>query len=211
MLNLSILPPLRSDEQIHELVRRHPLSMGLGLIIAGAFMILPFYLLPIFSAWHGVGWISFSILLLIGAVLAFRAFCAWSASVVVLTSHRICQVEQRGFWKRSVIDTPLAFIDVVQTTHEGISDAILRTGSLFLHLTGGEGPIELSKLPSPERLQSLIQELREKRGWQKEISESVDVVDPSNSLAKRVAILLNNADEKILKEVEQILTKKNEE
>ncbi|MBM3204718.1 PH domain-containing protein [Candidatus Uhrbacteria bacterium] len=221
MIKLENIFECKPNEQVYQVVRRHSAVLIAKLICAGVLLVIPFFFLFFLTQWKTAGLIIFAVIEAIGLVLAIRAFIAWDGTVLILTTHRVCQVHQQGLWKRRVVDTPFVFIDGVRSERAGLGDALFGTGTLHIQTTGSGVPVIANWMATPEKLQSTIHDLREKRAWQVDMNTS-DEAGPGSAgqehdvelevTRERVARMLVDMDKETLKTVEQLLhnTKKGE-
>ncbi|MGV9797989.1 PH domain-containing protein [Mycobacterium sp. NPDC003449] len=90
-------------------------------------------------------------LVLIGWLTVWR-FLSWWTTHFVITDRRV--MFRHGVLTRSGIDIPLARINSVEFRH-GISDRILRTGSLIIE-SASQDPLEFHDIPRVEQVHSLL-------------------------------------------------------
>lgn len=209
MVHLAELVEFKPEERVHQVVRRHAMTLWPRLVIAGLVIVIPFFLLFFLTAWKTVGTIIFALLVAFGLFLSIRAFLMWDSTVLVLTSHRVCQINQHGIWKRVVVDTPLAFVQGVTTERAGWLDALWNMGTVKIQ-TSDTDHVASTKIKTPEKIQTLINELREKRAWQIEI-KSEDIPGAAlveRPLLVRIIEMMNEAEPITLQEIENLLKNK---
>ncbi len=202
MVNLATALALKPNERIYKILRRHAITLAPRLVLAGLCIVLPFFFLFFADQWKSVGVIIFAFMEGIGILLAIRAFFMWDSTVLVITSHRLCQVRQQGVWKRSVVETPLHFVQEVGWRRNGIWETVLAIGTMTIR-TSPQAEAEdvfVSCVPRPDKVQSLINEVREKRAWQLPIG-SEQAAPP----IARIAELLDQADAETVAAVEALL------
>lgn len=197
MLNLANVFELKPNERVHRVWRRHASTLWWQLFLAAAFIVVPFFFLFLLTKWQGVGIVLFALLEGIGLFLAVRAFLRWDSTVLVLTTHRVCQVIQGGLWKREVVDTPLAFVKGVSWERRGLLERLFGIGTLKI-VTGSDQAVVAPSLVQPEKAQALLNELRGQRAWQVDVGEEADQVAV-------ISELLEQADPETMRAVEALL------
>ncbi len=154
----------KDGEIVHCVVRRHGATLAPQLFLAAFLMVAPFFLLFPLARWGAIGIGLFVLLLACGLFVALRAFLLWDADVLVVTSERVIDVDQRGLWNRIVCETPLVFIQEVNCEQKGFADAVCRMGTVRIR-SGSSATTEMlaSCVRKPERLRQLIQDLRSRK------------------------------------------------
>ncbi|MDO8584346.1 MAG: hypothetical protein Q7R83_04165 [bacterium] len=197
MFQLDDLFTQQPSERVYKILRRHTMTLWPRLIIPGFFIVAPFFFLFHLTIWYRV--LLFIFVEAIGLVTAIRTFLIWDGSALIITSHRLCQVDQQGFWQRSVLDTPLQFVSRVEAARMGVLPFLLPFGSLKIFALATEQPIIVRAISKPRAVEKLIQEILERKAWQRTVDgESAD-------LTVRVHNLMDQASEQTVREVEKVL------
>ncbi|HEU0051355.1 MAG TPA: PH domain-containing protein [Patescibacteria group bacterium] len=207
MLNFSTLFELKPEERVYKVVRRHPITLWPRLILAGVLIVIPFLFLFFITRWQVFGVIVFAFAEALGLVLAIRAFLIWDSTVLIITSHRICQIRQHGFWKRSILETPLAFVQEIVADRRGFFQSIFPIGTLVIKTSDQNAALPglMTFVPLPEQIRQTINDVREKKIWQKTVGGSDQDQGTSPNLMARINDLLDEADEQTLLMVESLL------
>lgn len=154
----------KEGEVVHCLVRRHGVTLVPQLLLAGLLMVVPFFLLFPLARWGAIGTVLFVLLLASGLFVALRAFLLWDADVLIVTSERVVDVDQRGLWNRIVCETPLIFIQEVICEQKGLADAVCRMGTVRIRSApSATAEMSASCVRRPERLRQMIQDLRSRK------------------------------------------------
>lgn len=175
MFPLDDLFSRQPNERVYKVLRRHALTLWPRLFVPASLIAVPFFFLFHLTVWYRV--LLFIFVEAIGWVMAIRTFLIWDGSVLVITSHRLCQVDRQGFWQRSVLDTPLQFVNRVEATRLRISPFFFCYGSLNVYASGSEQPITVRAIGKSGSVKKLIQEILERKAWQRTVAgESGDVM-----------------------------------
>lgn len=192
MLRLSDVLQPKPEERVVAVVRRHGITLLPRLIIAGFWMVVPFFFLFALTKIGTFGIVIFVLCLSIGLFLALRTFLLWDSDVLLITSHRLVDVDQNGLWNRTVSETPLRSVQEIVCERKGIGEMICHMGTLRIRTSGVTPELVASKVSRPERFQQLIRELQD------------TTPEPEDRLAK-IQALLPKVSEEMLAKVEALL------
>lgn len=160
MFHLEDVVQLKEGENVVRLIRRHALTLAPVLGLAVLLIVLPFFLLfPLFGL-GAVGVVMFVAAVLIGIVVAGRAFLLWDADVLILTTHRLVDVDQKGLFSRNVTEAQLTSIQDVSWGKKGIWQTLLGMGSIMIQTAGASSNIEAVQVPRPQQLAEFLNDLR---------------------------------------------------
>lgn len=149
----------RSEEKVLEVVKNHPLVLffpGLKLILMIFASIVLVFLWK--SQYSGMLSLIFFVL---GLGAFSRAYYNYSQSAFIVTSQRILNVEQVGFWKRKITETEINRIQSVSSDLSGMFKVIFKYGSLMVKTAGTsqETDIVVKDVPNPYEVQQKIAKL----------------------------------------------------
>ncbi|MEY4744451.1 MAG: hypothetical protein RL272_396 [Candidatus Parcubacteria bacterium] len=157
-MNVPKIVRLKDDEKVLRVVRNYWIvyapSWALGfLCIAAAF----FFMLPLFKlGWFGLG--AFCALNAAGLLIAARTYMVWRWNAFVVTTHRVVDVDQRGFFSRTVSEATFDKIQDVSYAIKGVLGTLLRFGTIELQTAGNSTNLELQDVRDPKELHHLITE-----------------------------------------------------
>lgn len=154
---------LKPDEEVISIIKKYFIVFIVPLLISAVFIIASFFFLyPLFHmGWWGV--LIFFILLLIGILSALRVLIIYSYNVFIITDHRIIDIDQKGFFERTVSETNFEKIQDVSFHIKGILPTFLHYGSIIIQTAGQQANIELSNVKNPGKVQQTIIELQHQR------------------------------------------------
>jgi hypothetical protein len=97
---------------------------------------------------------------LIGIIIALRAFLLWDSDVLIVTSNRLVKVDQKGVFSRFVTELAMGSITDVAWKRHGVVDTLFSVGSLSVNSPAVSKTIEMMRMSHPERLHETINDLR---------------------------------------------------
>ncbi|MDP2693221.1 MAG: hypothetical protein Q8O88_06340 [bacterium] len=147
---------LEKSEEIIHIARRHGLVYFVFWILSFFFIVAPFF----FMFWlfgKGLwGQISFFASVAVGLIILIRTIFLWKKNSAVITTHRIIDVEQKGFFDKTVTEIPYSELDYVSGKIKGIGGTIFRYGTVVVNNQAGSMSIVLEKIKQPVRVQEKI-------------------------------------------------------
>ncbi|OGH58896.1 MAG: hypothetical protein A2725_04070 [Candidatus Magasanikbacteria bacterium RIFCSPHIGHO2_01_FULL_33_34] len=147
---------LEQSEEIIHIAKKHMIVYMAYWLLAFFFIVAPFF----FMFWlfgQGIwGQIAFFGALFIGLVILIRTIFLWNKNSAIITTHRVVDIEQRGFFDKTVTEIPYSELDFVAGKIKGIGGTILRYGTVIINNQAGTMSIVLEKVKHPVRLQEKI-------------------------------------------------------
>jgi membrane protein YdbS with pleckstrin-like domain len=109
------------------------------------------------GSWQGVGRLVIAAAaLLLVALWCVRPFLVWYTATYTLTNRRL--ITRHGILNRTGRDIPLMRINDVSYEH-GLTDRLLRCGTLIIESAGERGQVVLDDVPHVERLHLQMSDL----------------------------------------------------
>jgi len=141
-------------EEVLFVFRRHPVAVRKGFYM----LFVPFLLcsMPILLWPDNINllWLAFGGLS-VGFILFFYYWIGWYFSIFIVTTMRIRQVTQKGFWNKSVIDVGISKIQNISYNVPGLSASILGFGTLVIQTYVGD--LLLDRVPHPGEIYNKLQ------------------------------------------------------
>ncbi len=138
------------DETIDFVFRQHPVVMRRSMIYGlGIFALATAPL----SFWPTQQWTLWVMIagFLAGFVLFGYRFIGWYFSVYIITSERLIQIRQRGFFDRSVQDISHNRIQSVQYEVKGLQSTLLKFGTISVQTFAGP-TLSMTYIHKPEEV-----------------------------------------------------------
>ncbi|MEK7167391.1 MAG: hypothetical protein AAB791_00130 [Patescibacteria group bacterium] len=153
---------LKPAEEIRNIIRSSLWHWFWPIILASVFFLAPFFCLyPLFKAgWWGI--IIFVALLAVSLILFLRIYLQLRFNAFILTSQRLVDLEQNGFFSHYISGFLYDRIQEVNCQSLGLMNAVFKTGDVYISLVG-ENKMKL-KLPAvkhPAKAVSLILSIQE--------------------------------------------------
>lgn len=161
---------LKEQERIITTIRRYCLTLvGWFILVMAIFAIDAFFMFWLFAHnWWGQTLFVLGILLAI-FILA-RVLFIWQKNVLLITTHRVVDIDQRGFFDKTVSEIPYDQIEDVSGRIKGFFGTILRYGDITIQTGVGKVQIIVHHIKHPVYIQQEINERRERfvsRYWRK--------------------------------------------
>ncbi|MEK7636772.1 MAG: PH domain-containing protein [Patescibacteria group bacterium] len=151
---------LQAGEEVIQIVRRHPATLVPSVGGGGALLLIDFFLVAWWFRHSSWGVVGFSLVLVFGLVVIIRGVYVWSQNVLAVTTQRVIDIDQRGFFERHVAETTYDKIQDVRYTIRGLWSTIFRFGTIVLQTAGATTNLELTAVRQPVELQRLITDLQ---------------------------------------------------
>lgn len=156
------------DEEVLMVFRRHPVVMRKGLIavlIGLLFGMIPSLIYPL-----RLGYLLFAPLgMALGGIFFFFSWINWYYSVYIVTDQRLIQVNQRGFFKKSVVDISLSKILSINYEVSGMQETLLGFGTILVQTYVGD--LLMEHIHHPAQVQEHIVKIIKELGYESYSSE----------------------------------------
>lgn len=161
-MSVNKLIQLKPEEKIIAIYRQYGWTAAGTVVLACVLIVLPFFLLaPLFARGPlGVG--IFFLILGIGIVYSLHRAMHWYYTMFIVTDRRIVDVDQRGFFDRTVSEVLFSKIQDVSYRIKGVFPTLLHYGTVIIQTAAGTPNVALRRMKNPERIVELINEYREK-------------------------------------------------
>lgn len=200
MFHLEDVVQLKDNEDVRLLVRRHFMTLVPGLLLALILIVVPFFFLfPLFSL-GTIGIIIFGALVLAGILVAVRTVITWDADVLIVTTLRLVDVDQRGVWSRFVTEVFIDDVLDIRWHRKGILYTLCNVGFVEIQAGTLEHPLHITRIGHPQRLQELVNDLR-KSTRPKHHESSPERQERMRKIQEVLSSLSNEAFERVEKTV----------
>lgn len=152
---------LKDGERVVTAVNRYGLTFfGQWVLVFVLFVVPFFFMFWLFNhSWWGQA--LFFIPVAFGILMLVRTLFIWKKNVLIITTHRVVDVDQRGFFDKVVSDVPYDRIEDVSGRIKGFWGTIFRYGNLQIQTGHGKVLIVVERIKQPVYLQQRINELGE--------------------------------------------------
>lgn len=154
---------LKPHEEILQVVRESLVPHSGKFFLLGIWFLLPFFLL--FPLLNGgtIGMVTFGLLFVFSTGFLWRASRSWAYTLLIITDKRVIDIDQHGFFDRTVTEIIYDRIDEVTYRTKGIIETVFQYGTIRLHADGTAADIEFVRVKRPARIHNLINDLRHQR------------------------------------------------
>jgi len=171
MLSLHRLPDQLPDEKIIKVIRRDLFILCKKIILFVLLLILPLlfsYFLFAFQPDLLAGSLAQAIFVL-GAsayflfiwLFFFFSFIDYYLDVWIITSERIIDIEQQGFFSRIISEEKLFRIQDVTSEMRGVIPTIMKYGEVLVQTAGTQERFHFYQVPNPDDIRDTIIKLSE--------------------------------------------------
>lgn len=133
------------DEEVLFIFRKHPVVMRKGFILGAVCLLVgPIYSLiltytrPTHPPTLVFFFLSFLASAVLGAIVCLPRWITWFFSVYIVTDKRFIQINQKGFFHKSVVDMALNQIQMVNYEVAGLQQTILGFGTIIMQTFVGD-------------------------------------------------------------------------
>ncbi len=152
---------LQSGEDLVQVIRRHPITMFPAIGGGGFIILLDFFFIAWWFKHHQWGALGFFALAILGVSFIVRGVYIWSHNVLAVTTKRVIDIDQQGFFERHVAETTYDKIQDVRYTIRGFWPTILRFGTVLVQTAGTTTNLEMDAVRRPVDVQRLITDLQQ--------------------------------------------------
>ena len=153
---------LKPDEEILSIIRRYGLTYFWSWILIIILLIVPFFFM--FWLFNQAMWgtIIFFVLIFFALFFLFRTVFLWRNNVLIITTHRIIDYDQKGFFEKIISDVPYDQVEDVSGRIRGVFGTVFRYGNVNIQTGRGKVRIVIDRVKQPVFVQQEINEIREK-------------------------------------------------
>jgi hypothetical protein len=129
---------LRDDEQIIGIIHHHPVTYLKQIAITIILILLAFFLMFYLVSLGPLGVSFFAAFLLTGIFYGAREFFIWYSNVLMITNQRLIDIDQAGFFSKTVSEVPYDKILDICYSVKGVAQTIFRLGTIKIQATGAK-------------------------------------------------------------------------
>lgn len=122
-----------------------------------------------------------SFLYLIAWIYSFFIWVDYFLDIWVITSARVINVEQKGFFARNTSELDYAHVQDVTSEIQGIIQTLFNYGDVYVQTAGSEGKFMFRHVATPEKIKTLVMHLNRqaisKRAHPQAVAQEVQAHD----------------------------------
>ena len=151
------------EEEVILLLRRHPVTNVVWLVVAGLMLIAPSFL-PIFVFFESIPQRFQLILIIIWYLITLtyilERFLRWYFNVNIITDERIIEVDFPYLVYREITDANIDQIQDVTVIMGSPIRTVFNFGNILIQTAGVIPKIDFEAVPQPDRVARILRELR---------------------------------------------------
>lgn len=152
---------VKEGEDLVAIVRPYWLTMVLPLGLSVLLLLLDVFFFAWFLQFGSWGFSAFSFLFLFSILWVVRTWIVWSLNAFVITTERIIDVDQKGFFHRTVSEAALVNIQDVSFAISGPWQTLFQYGTVIIQTAGAKNNLELEGVRHPEQVQERITKVQQ--------------------------------------------------
>jgi hypothetical protein len=150
---------LKEDEEVLHIVRQYGLTLIWSWLAVGLLMFTSFF----FMFWlfqHGWwGQLLFAIPVVGAVIIGLRTLFVWNNNALVITSHRLFDIEQRGFFEKVISEIHYHDVEDISTSIKGFWATMLKFGTTTIETAEGTLQFVLKNIKKPHDTQDVLHDL----------------------------------------------------
>ena len=151
---------LEKNEQIIFIARKHGIVYLWRWILSFLLIVAPFFFMFWLFQRGFWGQSAFFASLAIGLFILIRTVFLWKKNSAIITTHRVADIDQRGFFDQFVTEIFYDQLDNVSGHIKGFWGTLWRYGVVSIQNANGNMEIILEKVKQPVFIQQKINEMR---------------------------------------------------
>lgn len=178
MLSIYRLPNQLPDEKIILIIRKDFFILFKKVLLLAILAVLPllFFGLILLPNASMMQWAGTGSLIVLGVsayylflwLFFFFSFLDYYLDVWIVTSERIIDIDQKGFFSRTISENKIFQVQDVTSEVQGFFPTILKYGNVFVQTAGEVERFFFSEVPEPDKIRDmiikLVQDKRDKGG-----------------------------------------------
>ena len=149
---------MKDGESVLRVVRHYGLTYLPKGLLAFLLVAAPFFFLIPLVTLRVYGLLAFALSVSVGLMFGARMFYEWFWNAFVITTRRVIDIDQKGFFHRTVSEAPYDKVQDVSFSISGVIGTLLRYGTLIVQTAGTHVNLELDRVRDPKEVHHLITE-----------------------------------------------------
>ncbi|OGY92291.1 MAG: hypothetical protein A3H70_03575 [Candidatus Komeilibacteria bacterium RIFCSPLOWO2_02_FULL_48_11] len=162
MANDEVLPILKENETVRGVYHQFVLAYFWQWLGGAVVFLSPFFFLYLILKWGPTGQALLAVLLVIGLFWLGRTYRLWSGSRFVITTEKIMNISQLGFFDRTVSQILLDKINDVSYRKKGFWQTVFNYGTLAIQVSASPEKLVVKNIRQPAAVQQALLDAQEK-------------------------------------------------
>ncbi len=165
---------LHAGEEIIGVLHHHPITYAKQIAITTVLILGSFFMMFYLFSLGELGVALFCAIIITGLFYGGREFFIWYANSVIITNQRLVDIDQIGFFHKTVSDISFEkFLDISYSVH-GVWQTIFHIGTIKVQAAGAT--LVLRNIQQPGKVNQLLADLiKEQTGHNIEIKKVTDL------------------------------------
>lgn len=147
---------LQPGERLLGTARRHPILLFPAIALGTLLVVADFFLIAWWFRYGLYGAIGFGLVMAIAILIIGRAAFVWRMNVFAVTSRRVIDIDQHGFFERNVSEAAHEKIQDVRYSIKGLWATMFQFGTVTVQTAGSSVTIDADGIHHPVDLQRQI-------------------------------------------------------
>jgi len=147
---------LQPGERLLTTARRHPILLSPAITLGVILILGDFFLLAWWFRYGIYGASGFGLVIATAIVIIGRAAYVWRMNVFAVTSRRVIDIDQHGFFERNVSEAAHEKIQDVRYSIKGLWATLFQFGTVTVQTAGSSVTIDADGIHHPVDLQRQI-------------------------------------------------------
>lgn len=153
---------LKHEERVLHVVYRYALTYMPQWLSGFLLISLAFFLMFWLFDKGLVGQVLFVLLIVLGLLVLFRTYFLLKKNMMIITTHRVIDIDQPSFLERHVSEVALDKVEDVVGIMRGFMQTLFKYGSVHIQTANGTLEIGMQYVKRPLYVQQMINELRDR-------------------------------------------------
>jgi len=156
-----VLPSLKENESIRGVYHQFVLAYFWQWLGGAIVFLAPFFFLYLLLKWGVTGMVLLGVLLVIGLFWLGRTYRLWYGSQFIITTEKIMNISQLGFFDRTVSQILLDKINDVSYRKRGFWQTMFNYGALAIQVSASPEKLQIKNLRHPAAVQQALYDAQE--------------------------------------------------
>jgi hypothetical protein len=161
-MNVEKIIDLKEQERIIRIIKRYGLTLFWSWFFVVVLLVVPFFFMfwLFRHDWWGITLFVLSIVL--SLLLAFKTIFVWQRNILIVTTHRIVDIDQKGFFHKEISKIAYDQVEDVFGSIKGFWGTIFRYGNVIIQTGNGKIEVIIDRVKQPVHIQEEIQDMRDR-------------------------------------------------
>ena len=151
-------------EKIEMVIYHHFLPHLHRMIFGMILLLLPFFFMFVLFAQGNIGIAIFALLIFVGVYYNIRQYFVWSRNVFVVTNKKIVDIDQKGFFSKTVSEVGYDKIVDIYFTSKGMLSTLFDFGTIYVKTSIPNTTLMISHVGDVKNITGHIIEISKESG-----------------------------------------------